>query len=516
MRSKVHKIIYFVGLCIIAFFLPLSEYITNAAIFLIIANWFVELKFIEKFNKLKENKSILVFLILFFVDVLWLINTKNLDFGLHDIRIKLPLLALPVIIGTSNSLSKNKITQISQILILGVLISTLAGLLSYFQIIHVADTENVRNLSVFVSHIRLSIMICLSIILIFYFFFEKIISKIYVKILAIIIAILFFVFLVMIQGFTGLVSLVVVGLISLGMRAYAEESRVKKISYYSFIVGLPLLLMIFFGMQIRDFYTPTVDRNIVKTHTESGNKYYHDENSGLLENGNLIYVDICEKELYAEWTKLSDISLDGEGGTSQSVLHTLIRYLTSKGLTKDAVGMAELSGEDIRLIENGNTNYKYAKHQNLNKRIYNIIWQIDVYNKGGNPSGHSITQRFEYLKAGLILSYRNFLFGTGTGDIDDAYKSLYIDRRSQLDSQYRHRAHNQFLTFFVSFGVFGAIFCFIAIFIPVVMDFKSNNFYFAVFLLIAILSMLTDDTLETTTGVAFFAFFYSLFLWGRK
>jgi len=120
------------------------------------------------------------------------------------------------------------------------------------------------------------------------------------------------------------------------------------------------------------------------------------------------------------------------------------------------------------------------------------------------------------MKAGLIVAYRNFWIGTGTGDIDDEYKSLYIERHSQLDSQYRHRAHNQFLTFFVSFGVIGGVLCFIAIFYPVILEFKFKNYLFGVFFLIMILSMLTDDTLETTTGVVFISYFYSLFLWGEK
>ena len=52
---------------------------------------------------------------------------------------------------------------------------------------------------------------------------------------------------------------------------------------------------------------------------------------------------------------------------------------------------------------------------------------------------------------------------------------------------------------------------------------KLNNYgylfvlpFFLVFLVISLSSMLTGDTIETQTGVSFFAFFYSLFLFGRK
>lgn len=285
---------------------------------------------------------------------------------------------------------------------------------------------------------------------------------------------------------------------------------------FSLLFLIPFSILLNLGIQIKSFYTPTVEKSEYPLFTVNGNPYYHDLNSGMLENGNLVYVDICEKELSAAWTTRSTMSLSGNDKNGQNLRHTLIRYLASKGFKKDAEGVAALSNEDIIAIENGNTNYRFVGHRSLNQRIYNIIWQIDVYARGGNPSGHSITQRIEYEKYGSILAFRNFWFGTGTGDLDDEYKKLYIERASQMYPQYRHRAHNQYLTFYISFGVFGAFLCLFAWFYPALSNWRKKNFYFFVFFLIAMLSMFTDDTLETTTGVVFVAFFYSLFLWGEN
>ncbi|MDD2635429.1 MAG: O-antigen ligase family protein [Bacteroidales bacterium] len=470
----------------------------------------------KKWQKLVENPTILVFIMLFVVHLVWLLNSQNIDYGIHDIKIKLPLLALPVIIGTSKVLNKKQIDIIVAVFIFGVLISTLTGLIIYFGFVQNPNTDNVRNISYFVSHIRLSLMVCLSVLLVFRFINERKFFTSYKIIIAIVIILWFVGFLMMIQGFTGLISLLIVGIISLGVKAWSEKNKFKRSLYFTVVAGLPILIISYLAIQINSFYTPSNTAVEIKEFTENGNKYYHNLESGLLENGNLIYVNICEKELYSEWNKRSNLNLDGADIRQQSLLHTLIRYLTSLGFSKDASSIAQLSDRDILNIENGNTNYRFVNKNNVSKRIYNIIWQIDVYTKGGNPSGHSITQRFEYLKAGLILSYRNIFCGTGTGDVDDEYKALYIEKMSQLDSQYRHRAHNQFLTFFVSFGVIGAFLCFFAFFYPVIMEFKFANYHFAVFILIAVLSMLTDDTLETTTGVVFVSYFYSLFLWGEK
>jgi hypothetical protein len=493
----------------------LSEYITNAATFLIITNWIFELNFKEKYQKIVDNKGIVIFLILFLVHVLWMINSENTGFGWNDLRIKLPLLALPVIIGTSQRLKKTQLDFITQIFIAGVLISSLSGLLIYFGALDNPDPGNVRNLSVFISHIRLSLMVCLSILLIFYFIHERKFFVRYRIVFAVILIVWFLAFLILIQGFTGLTTLVIVGIITISVKAFNEKKLSQRILYYVFVFGIPLSITFYLGYHIKTFYSPTVDKTEIHTQTQYGNSYYSNKESRLLENGNLIYKDICEKELYSEWNKRSSMKLDANDSREQSLLHTLIRFLTSKGYTKDAYGISQLNDNEIRQIENGTTNYRFV-HQSLNKRIYNIIWQIDVYVKGGNPSGHSITQRFEYLKAGSILAYRNFLFGTGTGDVDDAFKALYIEKRSQLDSKYRHRAHNQYLTFFVAFGVFGGVICLFAFFYPVIFESRFGNFQFMVFVLIAVLSMFTDDTIETTTGVVFISYFYSLFLWGEK
>jgi len=44
---------------------------------------------------------------------------------------------------------------------------------------------------------------------------------------------------------------------------------------------------------------------------------------------------------------------------------------------------------------------------------------------------------------------------------------------------------------------------------------RMDDYFIVVFLIIAILSMLTEDTIESQAGVTFFAFFYSFFLFAR-
>jgi O-antigen ligase len=138
-----------------------------------------------------------------------------------------------------------------------------------------------------------------------------------------------------------------------------------------------------------------------------------------------------------------------------------------------------------------------------------MIFGIHQYAISGNASGISFLQRMVYWQAAISLIRRHPVLGIGTGDVKKSFYDIYEEEHSNLEPQYRNRAHNQFLTFFVSFGVAGFL-LFIAVFLyPLI--FSRPGFLFSAFLLIAFLSCITEDTLETQAGVTFFAFFYGLF-----
>jgi hypothetical protein len=515
-REKIHFYIYLAGLCLIAFFLPLSEFIISAAIFMLLTNWFAELNFKTKFKRLFEDKSVLIFLLIFFVHIIWLINTHNFGYALKDIRIKLPLLALPVIFATSFKLNYKQIYLICVFFIFGVLISSVVGVLMHHRELFSQGDFNVRQLSVFISHIRLSLMSSFSIMLIIYFWAKKIfITNIYLKIFSFTILLWFLIFLGLVEGFTGIFALLTAGIFVILLKGFYSKNINSKIAFISLGVLIPVIS--FWGVfnEIRHFYKPTADNTLLEV-TAGGNNYFHDTTVCMLENGNPVYINICEKELHWAWAKRSNVGLDKTDSKGNPILHTLIRYLASKGLPKDAEAVLSLHDEDIMNIENGITNYRFAQPKIISDRVYEIIWQLDYYLKGGNPSGHSLSQRIEYLKYGLILSYRYFFNGTGTGDIDDAFKALYIEKKSELEPQFRHRTHNQFITFFASFGVFGFLLIIIGMFYPIFKNLENLNWSFFSFMIIIILSMFSDETLETATGVAFFSFFYCLFIWGRE
>ena len=87
----------------IAFFIPVYDRITALLIGLLVLNWLVEGRFVQKFQLIKDNKSrrnLLFFSVLYLIHLVGLAYSQNLDFGLFDLEIKLSLLIFPVIFST--------------------------------------------------------------------------------------------------------------------------------------------------------------------------------------------------------------------------------------------------------------------------------------------------------------------------------------------------------------------------------------------------------------------------------
>jgi hypothetical protein len=262
----------------------------------------------------------------------------------------------------------------------------------------------------------------------------------------------------------------------------------------------------------RFYRVEQVDPETIDLYTAGGLPYKHDFESPFIENGNFIYLYICEAELEPEWNRISEIDYRDRDARGNQVKYTLIRYLTSMGLRKDSVGVSKLEPEDVELIENGKANYLYGRKWSFYSKVYEILWQVDVYRKGGNPSGHSVTQRIHYLGAALGIIGENPWIGVGTGDVKLAFEEYYERVDSPLDKRWRLRAHNQYLTFLVTYGILGFAWIMFCLLYPVYLESRGRGYFIWTFLLVAFLSMLNEDTLETHTGVSFFAFFYALFL----
>jgi hypothetical protein len=512
-----HFKLYYFGLILVAICLPLSKFAISISMLFLLSNWILELEFKAKWNKLINNKSILTFTGIFIVHLLWLFNTKNFEYAFHDIGNKAILILFPIIIGTSEKLNIKQIKVILVWFSLAVVSSSLISTFILTGIINYPITD-IREISVFMSHIRLSLLINFSIFSLAFILFSKDFNlKKQEVIIYTMIVLWLSIFLFLLKSFTGIIIYIILLLVVSGFYSFKIKDIVPKLFLQLGLITIVLISASYLTHSISKFYSvERVDTEKLDKLTQSGNRYSNTFEQGQVENGNYVWLYFCQKELIKEWNSRSSIKYYEKDKQGHIIKNTLIRYLTSKGYRKDSVGVSKLTEPDIQNIEAGIPNYIFANKYKLYPKIYEAIWEIDAYKKGFNNYGSSITQRLEFLKTAKLIIKDNFWFGIGTGDVQDSFNEYYQKNNSPLPIKNRLRAHNQFVTFLLTFGIIGFLIIFISFFYPVFKT-KLNPKYFLIILLaIVLLSFFNEDTLETQIGVTFFSYFYSLFLFGFK
>jgi hypothetical protein len=473
----------------------------------IVGNWFFEFDFVKKFKKAFTNKAFLIYTSLFLLHIVGLLYTSDFDYAMNDIRIKLPLFVIPFIAFTSIKLSVKQIYALIIAFVLAVFVGTLIS--TYIALVEKPD--DIRNASIFISHILFSLNICLAIFfLTFLIVYEKY-SKL-IKLLFALLLLWFVIFLVIIKSMTGISVLFIVSVILFIYFIFKQKNLIPKFSFL-IISLLSVLLMSFYIKGITDElnYKETIDFTKLEKFTARGGEYEHNTENLQTENGHYLWINVCYPELQDAWNKRSKVNFDSIDNKKQPIKYTLIRFLTSKGIKKDFNGVYSLTDKEVIAIEHGKANIDYLKNNGIRSRIKSTIWEIQDYSRWKDPRNHSLSQRIELWKNAVIAIKENWLFGVGTGDPEKKLNDKLIERDSKLKNSLLH-CHNQYLSILLTFGVIGFLIFMISIFYPPYKNKCYSNIYFITFLMIILTAMLMEDTLETQAGATFYAFFSSFFI----
>ena len=514
LRQITHSQIYFGLLLAMAASLPLSKAIMSIIPGLLMFHWLIEGQFSLKLQRLKERKSLLLLISVFFLYLLGLLWTNSLQWGMHDVKIQLPFLILPLVIGTSASLNHQQVKRILYIFSAAVVVASLCSIwvLLGFSSKTIHDH---RQMSLFISHIRFALLINISIFSMGWFFLIPGKKSFTEKAILLLGIIWLSIFLIILKSATGWIVFLTVLSAIIFWSVFRIRQLVWRMALLGILLSLFLLPSAYILYVVHQFYDiETLPQDIVHMKTSKGNFYQHDFANKQLENGHYTFLFINNDELREAWNKRSKINYDSisPSGFNRYVLY---RYLTSKGYRKDAEGLGKLTNDDIRNVEKGMTNYRFINSFSFYNRIYEIVWEADVYHKGGNPSGHSVTQRLEYYKMARQIIGEHFWFGNGTGGYHEAYESKYDKNKFFQDQEYRQRSHNMLLSYWIDFGLFGLVYICFALIAPVFIEHRTKSYLLLIFLLIVFLSFLNEDTLNNHDAISFFAFFYPLYLYSE-
>ncbi len=468
---------------------------------------------VEKFKLFFRNIPAVVFTLIYLFHIVGLAYTSDFDYAFKDLRVKLPMILLPVVIATMKPLSYRQLRLVLILYTIAVFISTVISTVLFFTNNYV----DIREISPFISPIRLGLNVSFAFFLMIYLIFHDVKFKSWQRGSFIFMALWFLGFLFLLESVTSVLVLFIVGLGYLFMRIYHSINMWQRALLFLMIIIVPFMFVWHVRNIVIDATTaPKINPDELELTTAYGNPYVHDTIDMQIEDGRNVGLYLCYEEMKEEWNKRSNLDYHGKTAEGQDINTTLIRYLTSKDLRKDRDGVRALTDEDIYLIEQGLANYNYKSKPGLRTRILKILKGYEVYKKTENPSGSSVMQRIEYIRASVNIIQDNFFFGVGTGDLERTFNLEFDDMESILEHRYRYHAHNQFLGIFVALGLFGFIVFIIGIFYPAIANKGFNDYFFGTFFLIMFISMFSDDTLETQAGVTLFAFFYTLLLFGRK
>ncbi len=507
-----HRKLYYAGLFLMAVGLPTSNFLMSVSSIWLGANWLLEGKWKEKLQRLVKNKAALVLCSFYLLHIIGLLYTTDFDYAFRDIKIKLPLFVVPFVLGSITPLSARTVKQ----LLFFNVGATLVGTFMSYAIIWgwtAREVTDIRDAIPFISHIRFSLITAVSIFILVHYFTR---DQLWQKALYLAVIGWFLVFLYVIKSPTG-VAVVVGGLtVYLLYHVFQVRHRVLKLVTLLLLVAVPLSAVLYVRHCINDYYTlNTIDLNDLEhleRHTSLGNPYGHYIEEQQIQDGNYVYTYIQWGELEAAWNKRSTINYDSLDHRGQRIYGTIVRYMTSKGLRKDDAGVQQLTDEDIKAIEAGEVSALTDSKSGLRARMDQIIFEFNHYLNGSNPSGNSVTQKLEFWKAGIAIIAQNFWVGVGTGDVQLAFDEQYEKMNSKLSEGSRKRAHNQYLTFFITFGTIGIVWFLLNLFYPMFATGRYAHSLYLMFLMALLMSFITEDTLETQAGITFYVFYNSLLL----
>ena len=492
--------------------IPVSKFTTSVSLFLIALSWFLQWNWKEKKQLLLVNKELVLTVTLsYYIFLFGLFYSSDIDYALKDLKIKIPLLAIPVLFLTGVQLKKQQVLIALYLLSASAIVASIIGFICYnLKIRTTGEITNLRQLSPFISHIRLILILCFGFGL-FVWALTQLKSKIKYLLILPTLWILYFVF--FIGSLTGVVILPLVFILFIVwcIYEYSKKLAITAILLSFFCICFSIVQVLKIHQLVFDVkpFTEQVEQ------TRRGNKYTHNLARKDTENGWLTWSYVCEKELEEAWNLKSKMKYKTTlNGFPFSVI--LIRYLTSKGLRKDYDSVNNLSAKDIEAIEKGIPNVFYTEHNGLMSRLHMTFWELKNLETNDYKNGSSITMRLEYWKTGWGIFVNSPLLGVGTGDIENEYQTAYKLNNSSLELKYRRRSHNQYLSVLISLGIIGLLFFLISIFYPFFKYKGEFNFLYSLTLVVFLTSMLWEDTIETQAGVTSFSLLTSLFIFSKK
>ncbi len=270
-RIEIHnKLHYYLGI-LIAFSLPFKKF-TPILIVLLLLNWLIEGNLVKKIKKVTSSKYALLFVGFYFLHVIGLTYTTNMDAAWFDLEVKLSLLIFPLLIA-SKPYNKKEVSHLFIALTVGLVYSSVYMLTRSFSLYFTygENTFFYEKFAVFVhtSYISmyLNIAICWLLISLFK---KKQTNYLFTKAISLVLIVFFSVIVVLLASKTGILTLL---LIVFGLIIYTIFIRKK------YAVGVSGVAIFLISIFVINSYVPNlksrVDNFVQAFTTNQGNDTFN-------------------------------------------------------------------------------------------------------------------------------------------------------------------------------------------------------------------------------------------------
>lgn len=496
--AVVHRRIYVVLLALLGGCMVCSVWAANLIWVLLLLNWLLEGRWREKWTLAREStllQALVTFYLLYVVGMLW---TSNLAHGFAALRVKLPLLVVPLVVLTTAPVTGHARRLTLGVYVTTVLVVSVIGLVRLFTIPELPYRDAVP----YISHIRFALNCCMVVYLGCLGAFGNSLHfgkyKTLGKVAMLLLVLWMLVFLVLIHSYTAFAILAVVSLV-----VVLNRRRWLITAIWVLVFGVTALLV---GIEAKSYYRLIPQATEPLLAYTAGGRLYDHYCDGIIENGNYINNYLCPDELRTEWSRRSDMPYDSVGDDGYSLQPTLVRYLNALGLTKDSVGLWSLTDAQIDAIERGVANPVYESHNPLRKMVYVMLFEREYYVHTHAVQGFTMLQRLELWTATLGVVRDHPWFGVGTGDVDDALHARLAVMDSSLADTHKS-THNQYLAILAAFGIVGVILLLVLFRRPLISLRSPLSTLMLTWILTLLISFLTEDTLDTLPGILFCTYF---------
>ncbi len=282
--TNIHSLAYTVTLMLLAASIPLSKFAMSVSEFMLLGLWLwsgfsfsisyrffkiggvfkgiihfvdyiISLGFnniIDKFSLFFRNKPALIFTFIYLVHIIGLIYTSDMNYAVKDLRVKVPLLLLPIVISTMRKISPKQLKLLLLVYSLSVFVSTLISVAVYSQ----GNYIDIREISIFISPIRLGLNISFAFFIMVYFVFHERKFKKWQIVSFVIMGIWFVGFLFLLEAVT---SIVIVLLISIGY-LFARLLNTMVLWQKAVLFVVAIALPSIFVLHVRDIIIDTTSK----------------------------------------------------------------------------------------------------------------------------------------------------------------------------------------------------------------------------------------------------------------